>query len=590
MSKQLQIQQTSEEQHFFQGLTESLIDDLAIWLEQQLQWQPQGMLSRLSADCAYPRVVYITLADERGGYATAAGMGLGLQVAAEIALKKALVNAKQQRLSIKQAKVDVVMRAAVYSPKRVSLNQGLTTDESILGFACNSLDHGWLPEETLRYRLLKKNGGIHYKRTRLAIGSRLGVKSLKAKAHRLYGFTTASRYVSKSAISPDWGHQTAVKPNLLRLYRGHNTHFQVTPGACFARARAGADYLARQIREDGSFNYMYQAGPNEVTDEYNLLRHIGSLWSLLDFYREEPREEVKTASYRALEYLYRNIDEVAPGVLATNENNFVKLGGNGLGLLTLSLFHELFADKRALATAQGLARWIVNSQNEQGEFTIHKQGLTTGNVQPFISDYYPGEAIFGLMRLFQQDGNSEWRDAAVAASQWLIEVRDHGKSLAELEHDHWLLYGLNEVYRVAPKPLFIEHVGKLIKAMRDTQHSADSPHSDWRGGWYSPPRTTPAATRCEGLLASWQLLNDHPELTSTEELAALQQMIIASLQFQFQNQFVGEKLMYLSNPQRAFGGLHSNLTNWHIRIDYVQHSLSAMLGYWRLFKNKDSHD
>lgn len=590
MSKQLQSQQTSEEQHFFQGLTESLIDDLAIWLEQQLQWQPPSALSRLAADCAYPRVVYITLADDRGGYVTAAGMGLGLQAAAESALKKVMPQAQRRHLTIQQAKVDVVMRAAVYSPKRVSLNQGLTTDESVLGFACNSLDNGWLPEETLRYRLLKKNGGIHYKRTRLAIGARLGVKSLKAKTHRLYGFTTASRYVSRAAIPPDWGHQTAVKPNVLRLYRGHNTHFQVTPGACFARARAGAGYLARQIREDGSFNYMYQAGPNEVTDEYNLLRHIGSLWSLLDFYREEPSEAVKTASYRALGYLYRNIDEVAPGVLATNENNYVKLGGNGLGLLTLCLFHELFADKRALKTAQGLARWIANSQNDQGEFTIHKQGLTTGKVQPFISDYYPGEAIFGLMRLYQQDGNDAWRDAAVAASRWLIDVRDQGKSLAELEHDHWLLYGLNEVYRVSSQPLFIEHVRKLIKAMRDTQHGVDSPHSDWRGGWYNPPRTTPAATRCEGLLASWQLLNDHPDLTSAEELAALQQMIISSLQFQFQNQFVGEKLMYLSNPQQAFGGLHSNLTNWHIRIDYVQHSLSAMLAYWRLFKDKDSHD
>ncbi|MCH8500396.1 MAG: hypothetical protein LAT77_00630 [Aliidiomarina sp.] len=590
MSQQLQSQQISEEQHFHQGLTESLIDDLAIWLAQQLYWQPPSSNNRLAADCAHPRVVYLTLADDCGDYVTAAGMGLGLQAAAKVACKKAMGQARQLRLSVNQAKIDVVMRAAVYSPKRVALNQGLTTDESILGFACNSLDNGWLPEETLRYRLLKKNGGIHYKRTRLAIGSRLGVKNLKAKKHRLYGFTTASRYVTKSAIAQEWGHQTEVKPNVLRLYRGHNTQFQVTADVCFARARAGADYLARQIREDGSFRYMYQAGPDDVTDEYNLLRHIGSLWSLLDFYREEPTAEVKAASYRALDYVYQHIDEVAPGVLATNENNFVKLGGNGLGLLTLSLFHELFADKQALETAQGLARWIVNSQNEQGEFTIHKQGLKTGKVQPFISDYYPGEAIFGLMRLFHQDGNNEWRDAAVAASQWLINVRDKGKALVELEHDHWLLYGLNEVYRVSPQPLFIEHVGKLIKAMRDTQHGADSPHMDWRGGWYNPPRTTPAATRCEGLLASWHLLNNHPDLTTREELADLQQMIIRSLHFQFQNQFVGEKLMYLTNPQQAFGGFHSNLTNWHIRIDYVQHSLSAMLAYWRLFREQGKYD
>jgi len=47
--------------------------------------------------------------------------------------------------------------------------------------------------------------------------------------------------------------------------------------------------------------------------------------------------------------------------------------------------------------------------------------------------------------------------------------------------------------------------------------------------------------------------------------------------FQLMTQFQPESVMYLLDPQEALGGFHNSLTNFEIRIDYVQHNVSSIL-------------
>ncbi len=39
-----------------------------------------------------------------------------------------------------------------------------------------------------------------------------------------------------------------------------------------------------------------------------------------------------------------------------------------------------------------------------------------------------------------------------------------------------------------------------------------------------------------------------------------------------------ESAPYLSRPDLALGGFRRSLTHWEIRVDYVQHNISALLG------------
>jgi hypothetical protein len=57
-------------------------------------------------------------------------------------------------------------------------------------------------------------------------------------------------------------------------------------------------------------------------------------------------------------------------------------------------------------------------------------------------------------------------------------------------------------------------------------------------------------------------------------LAALMRMAA----FQRRCQLRSENALYLPRPNRAIGGFRRSLDTWEIRIDYVQHNLSALLG------------
>jgi len=199
-------------------------------------------------------------------------------------------------------------------------------------------------------------------------------------------------------------------------------------------------------------------------------------------------------------------------------------------------------------------------------------------VDDLISGYYPGEALLALMRVYELDPSPRWLDAAALGANWLIEVRDKGVPTDQLNHDHWLLYALNELYQERPSALLLDHARRIVTAMLDTQ-LLDPPFEDWYGGWYVPPRTTPVATRAEGLHAAYAMLAVDG---TAEERAAIRTAVERAIAFELQTQFMPESAMYLDDPQRVLGGFHGDLTTFEVRIDYVQHNLSALLAHLRM--------
>ncbi|KIE17646.1 hypothetical protein DS62_01655 [Smithella sp. SC_K08D17] len=65
--------------------------------------------------------------------------------------------------------------------------------------------------------------------------------------------------------------------------------------------------------------------------------------------------------------------------------------------------------------------------------------------------------------LYKIDKNKEWLDTAEKAAHYLIMVRDGGKTPEELNQDHWLMYGLNELYRLSPQKIYYQRNGQTEK-------------------------------------------------------------------------------------------------------------------------------
>ena len=159
----------------------------------------------------------------------------------------------------------------------------------------------------------------------------------------------------------------------------------------------------------------------------------------------------------------------------------------------------------------------------------------------------------------------------------MITVRDNLADV-ELVHDHWLLYGLDELHRLRPDPIYVTHAARVALVIVEAQNRT-TPYPDWQGGYFSPPRTTPTATRSEGLAAAYRILRDYGSQGSA---GGLLEALRLGVEFQLQTQLREERVMYFDDPARALGGFTESLTDREVRIDYVQHNISSLLALYAI--------
>ncbi|MBN1333157.1 MAG: hypothetical protein JW971_05290 [Synergistales bacterium] len=365
---------------------------------------------------------------------------------------------------------------------------------------------------------------------------------------------------------------------VLPLYRGHRMISFPERGLLLESIAIGGRYLAGSVLPGGRFVYSYQADRDRNNRGYNILRHAGTIYAMLEVYEFTGDREILERAIQAFEHLEASffkatIKGISVGMIV--EDGYLKLGGNALALLAMTKYTSLTGDDRFRDEMELLARWMYLTQGEKGDFLVHKQSWPQGKVSDFESSYYPGEAIFSLVRFHGIDGNPLWLDVAEKAARYLILERDKGKPLSRLPHDHWLLYGLNELYRFRKDDLYLQHGFRIADAITGSQNMSPQ-FPDWMGSYYRPPRSTPTATRSEGLVAAYRLARDHGFPDRAE---AYLQAVEQGIAFQLMTQVFPESAFYFPDPHQAMGGFRESLTASEIRIDYVQHNLSSIIGY-----------
>jgi hypothetical protein len=367
------------------------------------------------------------------------------------------------------------------------------------------------------------------------------------------------------------------------LFRGHRAFETATPVELRAAADAAGAYMARSVTETGRLEYSYRLDADEIPREYDIVRHAGAIWAMLDVYRDTKDEELLAAIDRAMRYLLAQVrpmhvgaDAQAVGVV---ENDEASLGGNALTALALGTYIEVTGKKDHLPILRVLGRSMRAAQAPGGRFTIQRQRLSTGDVMLEDGPYAPGEAVLALLKVHDVDPDPALLDAAVRGGRYLITVRDAELRPEELLHDHWLLYALRRLHAKKPDPMWVDHAVKLSRLIVEEQHKPGEPNvaSDGYGSWMDA-RSTPAAVRAEGLLSAAALMQN---VGRTADANDFRNAARASIAFQLRTQVWPESAMHCRNPRRAIGGVRDALGGVYVRIDFVQHSLSSILELMR---------
>lgn len=517
---------------------------------------------------AQNRIVLLTLSDGQSEGEVVVGGGLGWRVATERAVEKA----RQTGIEPTVVKLDAVR--TVQAHRGMNIPRTFRGERSLTGIAFSqALGVAFTPDETVARTLINSKGKLrlsNMQRThgRRAHAVRRPTESELRETPVLYTYTSQA-----------WGWNG---DHVEALFRGHR---RFDPNALhdsllLDHARQAGQYLTRAVRADGQFDYAYRPKQDELTDGYNLLRHCGTVFAMLDLHQTTADSMLLSASVRALEWMVDRMVQWEDGVMVLpDESGDVKVGGQGLALVALAQYAQQTGDRQYLGHMQGLARYLLSIQQPDGRFVPHKQDAATRVASDFVSGYYPGEAMLGLARLHALDGDPQWVDAAMANARYLTQGRDAGLTRGELPHDHWLLYALRELHRARPEPWLMEEAERygmaIVAAQRETRDPAD-----WTGSFYSPPRCAPSATRAEGLLAAHALLLDGGDafgLPAADMLRAAERAMAFCLQLQFDPL----SAIHLDAPRRTHGGFRKSMTNYTVQIDYVQHSLSALLALMR---------
>lgn len=519
------------------------------------------------------QIVFLSISDGSSTAKVAVGIGGGLKEAVRNAAKKLGPLPARAETWLK---LDIVLRAIGFSAPELKYLR--IQNPSLLGIAFD-WDAGlaFLPEELFSARLARANGMIRWGQFPVYLKSRGSgdmprlLEIAKQPPTPVAFFSTASCfYDGRKAIT---------------LYRGHRTWDTLKRDELRAYAESVGRHLKGAVGADGRFAYDYYLRTDRVSRHYNLVRHAGTLIAMLDLYALNQDKELLDAARRGLEYLSGQAKQFGSPdenmACFVTEDGTVKLGGPALALIAFAGHEKATGDRRFTSVMARLGNYVAASIRADGSF-ISKRDFQTGKVAAWQSEYYPGEAIFGLARLHGCDPQKKWIDAATRGAKWVIKIRDKDGQVAKLIHDHWLLYALNALHRIEPQPEYLAHTQRIVDVICKAQrHSVKIP--DWPGSYCTPPRAGPTATRTEGLLAAYTLLRDYSMAREADRLLPVIQLSIA---FQLQMQVFPETAMYAQNPRRALGGVRDHLTDFSVRIDTCQHHLSALLALYRLLEKE----
>lgn len=359
-----------------------------------------------------------------------------------------------------------------------------------------------------------------------------------------------------------------------------------------------ADYLIKNTKADGMFEYRINMNPAiNVKEKYNILRHAGAMYAMSMYYQLHPDDNIRSAVKRAGKYLRNEAIGTLPGkenmlaVLSTPQDSQggeplqAKLGGTGLGLVALLNLENISPGFTPLADLCKLGQFLVSMQREDGSFSSKYLPSEGGVNDAWQSLYYPGEAILGLLMLYEKDPSAIWIDSASKALAYLARSR---KNKTDVPADHWALLATEKLLSLKNKDrltgtreLLIDHAIRICDAILKRQIS-EPERPEYDGGFSMDGRTTPAATCLEGLMAACSFLpRDHD--TRKRIGSAVHRGIAFLLNAQIkEGPFAG------AFP-RSVGRLNQNTSEatefnnraTEVRIDYVQHALSAMIQYLR---------
>ena len=329
-------------------------------------------------------------------------------------------------------------------------------------------------------------------------------------------------------------------------------------------------YLANAVKDNGQFDY----GVNPVNDfhfvTYNILRHSGTIWSLIMQYDTTKDEKLVPKIESTIDFLMQSIEysDSDHAYLVERKSDEIKLGGNAIAIVTLSTYAAVFDSDRYDKLIAALANSVLDMQEEDGSY-YHV--LSFPDFQRKERDrivYYDGEATFALARAYSITKDNRYLGAAEKALDYFIK-NDYTRFC-----DHWIAYAVNEVTIHDPKERYLNFG---LKNANDNLNKIFN-------------QDTTFHTFLELLMAAFSLYerikekNIYVSYMQRFNFEAFIRTIYRRAHYMLGGYLYPEIAMYMKVPESVAYTFCVRHDSYRIRIDDVQHYIG---GYYNFYRNFD---
>jgi hypothetical protein len=347
-------------------------------------------------------------------------------------------------------------------------------------------------------------------------------------------------------------------------------------------------YLARGVDPDGRFRYLVNAPTNQALPGYDWPRHAGATYFLAQIAGLTGDAEVRFATLRAAAFLRDH------ALLRCGEHRCVgdpdepvaDLGSSALTVLAFVEIARTQLDEGYALLVPELTGFLRAQQRPDGEL-MHFYQRPEGRPLDVQLLYYSGEAAFALARAHALGGDPRDLDAATRALAHLVGPgwRFFGSRYYWGE-EHWTCQAMDELWGRAPQAVLEPALDfclgwqaygrKLMLGPGDTPFDADGAYGV---GPLPTPHLTPVGSRSEAGLATLDAARRAGR--SPAELATLELQMRRSLAMLLRHQLLrggaGDRSYLLADPAAVDGAMPGSEVDWQLRIDFAQHTGSALL-------------
>jgi hypothetical protein len=251
-------------------------------------------------------------------------------------------------------------------------------------------------------------------------------------------------------------------------------------------------------------------------------------------------------------------------------NDYSYLDLNGDAKISFNAFMILSLIRQpdypgSLETARRLADGIVSRQQPDGSYATSFDGKVSG------VDYYPGEAMLSLMRLFNVTGDERLVESVARAFPYYRQYWRKNKNTAFIPW-HTQTYFLLAQHTKDPE--LESFVYEMNDWIIDTYQIFEDDYPDKIGGFKKEDPRNSTSSYMEGINDAYRTA----ELFGNERhIKKYRDSIRNGMRFVLQTQFTPENAFWVKNPTRAIGGFRESLKSVNLRNDYTQHATSALL-------------